>query len=106
MMARLPEYVNNNMSPLQFQICTNMYTYHYKYVYISLQDTVCVKFTPKQYLKLYECGLLYCNGTKLNTDAAVIKSLKDDLKTWLDDIGFGNTTTNGGIPEHDCQLVK
>ena len=59
---------------------------------------MCVKFTAIQYLKLYECGLLYCNGIKLNTDAAVIKSLKNDLKTWLDDVGFKNTTTNGRIP--------
>ena len=80
---------------------------YYKYVYISLQDTMCVKFTPKQYLKSYECGLLYCNGTELNTDAAVIKSMKDDLKTWLTDVGFKSTITNGGKPKHGiCQLVS
>ena len=51
---------------------------------MSLQGTVCVKFTPKQYMKLYECGLLYLNSTNLNTDANVLGSLVEiALRQWL-----------------------
>ena len=67
---------------------------------ISLQGAVCVKFTPKQYMKLYDCGLLYFNGTKLNTDAAVIKSLSDTKEILLTDLGFKSTTTSSVIPIH------
>ena len=35
---------------------------------MSLQGTVCVKFTPKQYMKLYECGLLYFDYINLATE--------------------------------------
>ena len=76
---------------------------------MSLQGTVCVKFTPKQYMKLYECGLLYYNYNKLNTTASVVQSLVDTVQsTWLGSRGFTNTTTNGpsrGLPNHkDCKL--
>ena len=67
---------------------------------------MCVMFTAIQYLKLYECGQLYCNEAKLITGAALIKSLNKMEEKWFNKLGFGNTTTNGGIPNHDCQLVK
>ena len=60
---------------------------------MSLQGTVCVKFTPKQYMKLYECGLLYFNYTKLITNASVIQSLSSTLMTMTHRDGFPNTST-------------
>ena len=61
---------------------------------ISLQGTVCVKFTPKQYKLLYECGLLYANNEPLTTSEAVLTSLvKSALKTWLSAATFKNTIT-------------
>ena len=61
---------------------------------MSLQGTVCVKFTPKQYMKLYECGLLYFNYNKLMTNASVIQSLSGTLMTLTHFRGFPNTITN------------
>ena len=60
---------------------------------MSLQGAVCVKFTPKQYMKLYECGLLYFNYTKLMTNASVTISLSGTLMTMIHRDGFPNTST-------------
>ena len=61
---------------------------------MSLQGTVCVKFTPKQYMKLYECGLLYANNETLSTSEAILTSLVEGaLRTWLFATGFRNTVT-------------
>ena len=60
---------------------------------MSLQGTVCMKFTPKQYMKLYECGLLYFNYNKLSTSASVIQSLSGTLMTMSGGLGFQNTIT-------------
>ena len=52
---------------------------------MSLQGTVCVKFTPKQYMKLYECGLLYANNETLSTSEAILTSLLHSGATkWLE----------------------
>ena len=69
---------------------------------MSLQGTVCVKFTPKQYMKLYECGLLYFNSTNLNTDSNVLGSLAEIVREWLHKYKFKyNTSTLQPAPFHD-----
>ena len=50
---------------------------------MSLQGTVCVKFSPKQYMKLYECGLLYAHNKPLSSNKAVLTSVESVLKTWI-----------------------
>ena len=63
-------------------------------IIISLQGTTCMKFTPKQYKLLYECGLLYANNKCLTTSEAVLTSLVESaLKTWLSARTFKNTIT-------------
>ena len=71
---------------------------------MSLQGTVCVKFTPKQYMKLYECGLLYYDSNKLNTDVNVLGSLvKIALPDWTQVHGFRKiTSTLKGKEVHNC----
>ena len=50
---------------------------------ISLQGTRCVKFTPKQYIQLYNCGLLYADDVNLNTTSDVIESfVNGTARTW------------------------
>ena len=87
------------------EVITTSIHYHghnYYVLIMSLQGTVCVKFTPKQYMKLYECGLLYFNYTKLMTNASVIKSLSGTLMTMTHRDGFPNTiTTDLTTPTQD-----
>ena len=69
---------------------------------------MCMKFTPKQYMKLYECGLLYFNYNKLMTNASVTKSLSGTLMTMSGGLGFQNTiTTNLNVLPIDdsCKLL-
>lgn len=75
-------------------------------IIISLQGTTCVKFTPKQYKSLYECGLLYANNEPLSTSEAVLTSLVESaLKTWLSAATFNDTITTvpAELPnQNDC----
>ena len=65
---------------------------------MSLQSTVCVKFTPRQYMKLYECNLLYVNNTRINTSKALLTSLVDEAAGKWIKTGFGNLTTAVTFP--------
>ena len=70
-----------------------------------IQGTVCVKFTPKQYMVLYEQGLLYVNDTPLSTNRAVLTSLIwGALRAWISLGGIRNaiTTYNGLLNPSDC----
>ena len=72
---------------------------------LPIQNTMCVEFTPRQYMKLYECDLLYYNNTKLDTNASVIQSLVNTTRgKWLSyaNNGFDYTTTKGITPYHNC----
>ena len=71
-------------------------------IIMSLQGTVCVKFTPKQYMKIYECGLLYFNYNKLMTNTSVIKSLSDTLRTMIHRDGFPNTIATNLMDLPSC----
>jgi len=67
-------------------------------VVMSLQGTVCVKFTPKHYMELYECGLLYANNKPIRTSEAVLISLfSNALKSWLLGDGFQDTVTDAPV---------
>ena len=73
---------------------------------MSLQGTVCVKFTPKQYMKLYECGLLFANNEPLRTSEAVLTSLVGHsggaLKKWLATENSINKPLTGSPNRNDC----
>ena len=72
---------------------------------MSLQGTVCMKFTPKQYMKLYECGLLYFDYNKLNTTTKVLESVVNIVQQeWLPFLDFKKiTSTLKEQPPHsDC----
>ena len=71
---------------------------------MSLQGTVCVKFTPKHYMELYKCGLLYANNEPIRTSEAVLISLHNNaLKTWLLGGGFNDAVTNAvSLVPRDC----
>ena len=70
---------------------------------MSLQDTVCMKFTPKQYMKLYECGLLYFDYNKLNVTEKVLESLVNIVQLeWLPFWKFKKiTSTLKEQPDHN-----
>ena len=76
---------------------------------MSLQSTVCVKFTPKQYMKLYECGLLYFDNKKLDTTAAVLTSLVNNtLIKWLvppDQFQYTITSGPNTPTIEECKLM-
>ena len=58
---------------------------------MSLQGTVCIKFSPKQYMKLYECN-------QLTTNAKVLTSMVDNVfKKWLNAATEGFLKTISGI---------
>ena len=73
---------------------------------MSLQGTVCIKFSPKQYMKLYECNLLYFDNNQLTTNATVLTSMVSNVfEKWLDVTTKGFEKTISGItgtPEHKC----
>ena len=71
---------------------------------------VCVKFTPRQYIKLYECGLLYVDNTALNTTGALLQSLWKAAQQWLvnDEFNFHKVlTVPRNTPNHSsCKLAS
>ena len=78
-------------------------------IIISLQGTVCVKFTPKQYKLLYECGLLYANNKRLITREAVLTSLIRAAREWLrikDSLTISENTHTKTPNPNDCISVN
>ena len=77
---------------------------------MSLQGTVCVKFSTKQYIRLYKCGLLYANDKLLSTTKTILTSLVESaLRTWLFVGGFEDTLTivPTELPDpNDCILAS
>ena len=71
---------------------------------MSLQGTVCIQFSPKQYMKLYECNLLYVDDSQLTTDAKVLTSMVYNVfKKWFIFGGFEKTISGiTGTPTHNC----
>ena len=69
---------------------------------------MCVKFTPKQYMKLYESGLLYANNEPLSTSEAVLISLVHDqaAKKWLATKDSITTTLTEPPNPSDCSSAN